>query len=367
MASLPVAFDVPAELWAAVGSLITGIVIAVLGGMLKRRYDREAHISELLARYRDPLLGAAFDLQSRLYNIVRRDFLEDYLGSEDPAARAYARDSTLWLVGQYLGWTEILRHEVQFLDLGEASANRRLQARLQRVMQAFATDDEELGSVFRLFRAEQRAIGELMVCPADKSGRVTCLGYADFTVRCRTEPLLPWFARLDADLTRIAEMPYDCPRLVRLQRALVDLVDLLDPERVRYPDADVRGKLPRSDGSSASRHRPADRVARFVFREREGEPSRVFAAWAEAHGFATSESNGGVRLAERRIPVRRSLVVELRRSGERVEVFVRIRGGWHPRSRTRSIDEGGRLMSVRARGARVAVNDLLRRLDRPEI
>jgi hypothetical protein len=80
-----------------------------------------------------------------------------------------------------------------------------------------------------------------------------------------------------------------------------------------------------------------------------------------------SERNGSVRLAARRIPVRRSLVVELLRSGERVEVFVRIRGGWHPRSRVRSIDGGGRLASVRTRGAREAVNDLLRRLDRPEI
>jgi hypothetical protein len=366
---LPVgASAVPSEVWTAIGSLITGALLAVFAGVLKRRHDKEAHISELLARYRDPLLGAAFDLQSRLYNIVRLDFLEDYFGSPDPAARAYARDSTLWLIGQYLGWTEILRREVQFLDLGEVSANRRLQERLHQITQAFATDDEALGSVFRLFRGEQRAIGELMIRAPDANGHVTCLGYADFTARYRAEPLKPWFARLEADLTLIADMPYDCPRLVYLQRSLVDLVDLMDPDRVRYPDADVRGRLPVHKETTKMRGSPEDRVARFVFREREGEPWRVFAAWAQTHGYALTERDD-VHWAERRMPVRRRVVVELRRRGERVEVYVRIGGGWRARSRTRTraIEDGGWLSSVRARGARVAVNDLLRRLDRPEI
>jgi hypothetical protein len=368
VASLPAAAaDVPSEVWTAIGSLVTGAVLAVFAGALKRRHDKETHISELLSRYRDPLLGAAFDLQSRLYNIVRLDFLEDYFGSPDPAARAYARDSTLWLVGQYLGWTEILRREVQFLDLGEVSANRRLQERLQKITQAFATDDEAHGTALRLFRGEQRAVGELMIRPPDGNGHLTCLGYADFTVRCRQEPLLPWFARLDADLTQIADIPYGCPRLVLLQRALVDLVDLMDPDRVRYPDADVRGRLPLAEERAPTSSRsPEDRVARFVFREREGEPWLVFSDWAREHGFKTS-GDAQARWAEWRIPVRRRVVVELRRRGERVEVYVRIDGGWRRRPRTRAIEDGGWLSSVRARSARMAVNDLLRKLDRPEI
>lgn len=357
---------VPPEAWTALGSLVTGALLAVLAGVLKRRHDRETHIAELLSRYRDPLLSAAFDLQSRLYNIVRRDFLEEYFDSTDPDAHAYARDSTLWVIGQYLGWTEILRREVQFLDLGEASENRRLQARLQRIAQAFAVDDEALTPVFRLFRAEQRAIGELMIAPADAHGRLTCLGYADFSARVRREPLRRWFLRLEQDLERISREPYDCPRLVHLQRALVGLVDLLDPDRVRYPDADVRGRLPHLEKSASSRRVPADRVARFVFREREQEPWIVFARWADDHGFA-NRSHEDVHWAVRRMPVRRRLVVQLHRDGERVEVFVRITGGWRRRPRSRAIEDGGWLSSVRTRRARLAVNDLLRRLDRPEI
>jgi hypothetical protein len=233
-------------------------------------------------------------------------------------------------------------------------------------MQAFATDDGEASTVFRLFRAQQRAIGELMIAPADASGRVTCLGYADFTVRRRKAPMQSWLAPLEADLAQIADMPYDCPRLVHLQRALVDLVDLLDPERVRYPDTDVRGRLPLSVNAATREERHVDRVARFVFREREGEPWLVFSTWAGEHGFATS-TDTEIWRADWRIPVRRRVVVELRRDGAWVEVVARISGGWRRRPPTRMIEGRGRLSSLRARSARVAVNDLLRRLDRPEI
>jgi hypothetical protein len=40
-----------------------------------------------MSRYRDPLLRAAFDLQSRLYNIVELDFLAKHCTDEDPDAR----------------------------------------------------------------------------------------------------------------------------------------------------------------------------------------------------------------------------------------------------------------------------------------
>ena len=44
----------------------------------RRQLDAEA----VLSRYREPLLAAAYDLQSRLYNILHNRFLEIY-GAED--------------------------------------------------------------------------------------------------------------------------------------------------------------------------------------------------------------------------------------------------------------------------------------------
>ena len=40
--------------------------------------SREAKINELVAKYRNPILKAAFDLQSRLFGIVQLGFLQVY-------------------------------------------------------------------------------------------------------------------------------------------------------------------------------------------------------------------------------------------------------------------------------------------------
>lgn len=91
-----------------------------LNEQLEQRRDRatsQSRLEQLLSRYRDPLLLAAYDLQSRLYNIVVRDFV-DLLQKGDQDQQTYAVDSTLFVIAQSLGWVEALRRGVQYLDLG---------------------------------------------------------------------------------------------------------------------------------------------------------------------------------------------------------------------------------------------------------
>jgi hypothetical protein len=78
----------------------------------------EVH-EDLTRRYREPLLLAAFDLQARIYNIVESGFVARHMSSADPDERDYARASTLYRIGDYFGWIEILRRDLQFLALGE--------------------------------------------------------------------------------------------------------------------------------------------------------------------------------------------------------------------------------------------------------
>lgn len=63
----------------------------------------------MMSQVRDPLLWAAFDLQSRIFNIVDQFFLRAYFlhGSEEE--RAYAKRSTVFVFAQYLAWMEIVR------------------------------------------------------------------------------------------------------------------------------------------------------------------------------------------------------------------------------------------------------------------
>jgi len=224
------------------GATYSTVVAARIEEQRRARSKAEL-LDDLMARYRDPLLRAAFDLQSRLYNIAEQGFLRRFHTDEDPEAREYAATNTLYVIGEYLGWIEILRREVRFLDLGDQERNRVAVDLVDDVRQAFLTD--RFGPALRIFNGQQRAIGELMseqsTGPSDGKVRLECIGYAEFVTRLREPDFARWFTRLRADIDNMADAgEADLERLVALQNALVDLVEFLDPGHTRLPASDRR-------------------------------------------------------------------------------------------------------------------------------
>jgi hypothetical protein len=111
-----------------------------------------------------------------------------------------------------------------------------------------AESDRVENRPLRLFRGEQRAVGELMLVPvATPVGDVPrweCLGYASFVDRLRTDSAFAaWFEPLEEGIETLAkEAPQFPPRITELQHALIDLIDVLDPEHERVPTK-FRGKM----------------------------------------------------------------------------------------------------------------------------
>ncbi|MCA1693978.1 MAG: hypothetical protein LC749_04170, partial [Actinobacteria bacterium] len=60
--------------------------------LAKSRATKEQLVEELMSRYRDPLLRSAFDLQSRIYNIIKQQFLVRYGAEARDHEREYAVD-----------------------------------------------------------------------------------------------------------------------------------------------------------------------------------------------------------------------------------------------------------------------------------
>lgn len=203
--------------------------IAVYGQVRSASVVSRREAEAVLARYREPLVGAAYELQGRLYNILELKFLQKYYLSGDEAQKHYAAKNTLYVIGQYLGWSEILRREVQFLSFFDSQRTRVVADRQRRIVEAFQSDAPELGRPFQIWRGEQRAIGELMIDRDEDQAQ--CIGYATFLER--KEPSFErWFARLENDIAEVATNPNS--RMVELQHALVDLIRELDPEATRY-------------------------------------------------------------------------------------------------------------------------------------
>jgi hypothetical protein len=183
------------------------------------------------------LLRAAYDLQSRLFNILERRLL-----NAPHISRDYIEQSTAWLLGQYFGWVEILRREAQFLKLPTDSDRADVQLLLGNIARACSSDSIG-GPRLQIQRSEQRALGELMVIDgrdAEGRKRSDCLGYAAFSKALADDSseIHRWFAPL---CTQVWPQSVDTDRrLIALQHALIALIERLDPQHICFPEYRTR-------------------------------------------------------------------------------------------------------------------------------
>lgn len=218
-----------------------GALISVWYGSRAARGERMAAAEELAKLFREPLLQAAFNLQSRIYNIIELDFFERFLSERSTnEEREYARLYTMYLFAQYFCWWEIIRSHSQFLDPRNNQFNRTVMRKIEAVRDTFAESTTIQDPTFRLFRGEQRALGEVMLTPiADPqpgAPRWECRGYAAFVQALECEQVERWFRRLREDIAVTARdrRGHDA-RLRLLQWRLMDVVDVLDPDSLRVP------------------------------------------------------------------------------------------------------------------------------------
>jgi hypothetical protein len=254
---------------AAVSAYATARSIRLQHALTLRRaqMDRQAAMEDLVRRYREPLLLAAFDLQARICNIVQDGFFARHLASADPQEQQYARVSTLYRVGDFFGWTEILRRDLQFLDLGDNQRTRELAGCLAEVSLVFSdTTQRHRDGAFHLFRDEQRAIGELMLEPmAGDLRRHQCIGFATFTARLEEDDAFArWFQRLSGETAALADpAPGQLDRLVSIQHALIEVIRFLDPTACASPEHVSRDCPYRQTQQRHLNHRNRDKPVRI--------------------------------------------------------------------------------------------------------
>jgi hypothetical protein len=209
--------------------------------------SREHIALDLLRTYQDWLLQAAQDLQSKLFNILRLHLLRNFYFDGSFSEKEYSVENTLYVIAEYLCWVEIIRREVQFLGVEENQQPGQMMNCVGSVAETFLTSS--LPRTFRVFRGEQRAIGEIMMTAPDPgSARREPIGYATFLRMRKDEEFSRWFRQLRMDIDDLANGGGSGERLVRLQNSLVDLIDCLDPDYRRVPQ-NVRGKLQMSEVS----------------------------------------------------------------------------------------------------------------------
>ena len=224
---------------------------------------------QIQARYREPLLLSAFELQSRIWNMLEAGGFRLPSGPEHD----YLVEHTPYLIAQYLGWVEVMRREVQFLDLGAAVQTRNLNRILDKIATAFAAT--RFPPAIRLFRGQQEAIaGEVIQFGGAPSGdqRLTVIGFSEFARRLQSDDpgFARWFTEIRSDLGRWATGDDTAgPRLALLQNSLMDLVKFFDPQQLRFP-----GDLKRLTIFNCGSYRRGVRSSLVLARKPSSRPGR---------------------------------------------------------------------------------------------
>ena len=181
------------ETW--LGLTVLGAVVSTIGALfgiiLKdyfftrsfERWKQRRTLEQLYQKYRDPLLLVARELVSRMVEILDHYptvyLTEKVLSSrpskqvenniEDPYFQRYKLVSTAYRVSAFLGWLELYRQEITFLNSGNNEHAKSLELAIGYIRSDLAdgqlnkAEDWNKWRDTLVFREELRAIGESMI------------------------------------------------------------------------------------------------------------------------------------------------------------------------------------------------------------
>lgn len=257
--------------FAAVGAFVTTVGTlfghylkeAVLAKSFESWKKRQA-LETLYGKYRDPIVLSAIELAMRLNEACSEhpaEFLARRILSctspepshssvRDPYYFRYKFQSTIYRFAAFLGWLELYRQDLVFLNSRGSKKNTALQKLLNEIREDFAAGtlncakDWDCWSDALIFREDQRAVGEAMITSVN--GIRTVMGYGAFVTMFEdTTSVGNKWLRVVTNFLIDPKKEKDF-RLVRYQRLIIHLVDL-----VRTLD---ERRLPEALGAAAGRY-----------------------------------------------------------------------------------------------------------------
>jgi hypothetical protein len=203
-------WTVLAAIVTTIGNLIATVLKEVLFTRSFEKWKAGQQLHQVYLKLRDPLLLATLELTNRTAEITSQsevNFLEKSLlqsnppsmtknSADDPYYQRYKFVSTIFRLCSWLGWVELYRQEVAFLDSGHHRTNVEFEQHVEAIRSCLAdghlidADDWEEWTDSLIFREEQRAIGESMIDPIKHS----VIGYGSFYEKfiATNNPSSPW-------------------------------------------------------------------------------------------------------------------------------------------------------------------------------
>ena len=236
-------------LWLLLSSVVGGVVGAsvrfLFDVMLPQRLHQRREVLAAKRKYATPLLLAADELRRRLGNMIKyikQIEAENWLPADLPSRYYFL--STLYVVGQFFGWRQILRRTVVYLDFASVKESRQFEKFLRAVDDSFTSpglfDRSATGAPDRsadrwVVSFGLQAIGDLMILREEQEMRT--LEYVTFDQRFNqpdNAEFRKWFVPLERMFAGLRAK--DDPRFQRIVAAysfLDAFVNFNDPHHLR--------------------------------------------------------------------------------------------------------------------------------------
>lgn len=199
-------------------------------------------------QYSTPILLAAVELRNRLGNMIRYivDIENDgWLATENKERYYYL--STVYLVGKFFGWVQILRSTVVYLDMASVSETRKFENYIYLIEKAFSKPDFLPSLPVKVpenehhwcYSHELTAIGEMMVQPKAESKDFQVIGYSTFSrlllkkTANQNNDFKEWFLPLQNIFLNLDKECNSFRRVIAIIYILNAFINYLDPKSIR--------------------------------------------------------------------------------------------------------------------------------------
>lgn len=228
-------------------------------------WKEQRTLQAVYRKYKDPIILSAIELMFRLDEIceeptlfLRSELIEqkpkqiETLTVDDPYYQRYKLISSIYRLCAFLGWLELYRQDITFLDSGISRSNRKLEKCIENIRSELADGQLNKFNMKKdqlIFREEQRAIGEAMISENNHNRFV--MGYGNFCMLFEksSHEEFGWLRIVQNFLLDIQDLEEDF-RIVRLRGLkshLYDLIVLLDSSRIPPGIEDDRPRRHHSD------------------------------------------------------------------------------------------------------------------------
>lgn len=211
-----------------------------------RERDEAASIKDTVRRYSRVIMLSAEDAQDRLWHLCERQAAatNKVLDAEDelkpiygawPMTKRHYLLGTMYFIGRYLCWVEILKDQIRLLEFNDEDDTREFSYHIKRVERALADTSVQTYAAGRvstdkpLFQLMQSEIGECF--RTGNPAQPGCIGFLAFQEQyeslAKRSDAIRRLEELIMGSRSDAKSNFCLPRLKLLSNALMDLVVFL--------------------------------------------------------------------------------------------------------------------------------------------